>query len=459
MANDIYFGSGRKKDAGSDNGARSAARAPVTRDPAPAANASFSRRDPAEQMREMGAAGRQSGQAERPRVTRDAAPPRSPAQPVRSDPARSAAEEHMITEQIDSELLHRKPTQMPFNYINTDDDFDEFGNKKPLTERQQEKRRNKTLKEAQKSAKKTKKKKSGFRRFVKAALCVLLALAVLVGGACAYVVTGYKPEKLAGNVYVSDGELLSHPAVYNLLLMGIDMNDTSATSRSDSMILLSVDNVHMKLKMTSFMRDSYVTIPGYGEAKLNAACTYGGPQLVCDTIEYNFGIRIDDYMKVGYEILKELVDGIGGITIPEVDAVEAAALAAEGYDAPVGHDIKMNGFQALQYCRIRKGQDDFYRTERQREVLNIIIKKTLLTNPVKLAILGRKLISKTECSISHPALFALAFRLLPCLIGGNASARIPQDGTWFDDTRGGQAVLVVNFEENTAFLREFIYGK
>ncbi|MBQ6119514.1 MAG: LCP family protein [Clostridia bacterium] len=498
MANDIYFGSNRKQPSAEhpqrEMAPRASSRPNVTRDPANDAGASYSRREPGqdgmmEQMRSLGASGSREA---RPRVTRDPQPgkaylerragvpqqDRSPSaapsvsrggrsevrgnvryddRPFRA-PERHPAEEQMITEQIDSELLHRAPTQIPFNYIDTGDEATQG---KRVSEKKRQRIKNKKIRAAQKSAKKAakRKKKSGFRRFVKALVCVLLVLALLAGGGTAYVVTGYRPQKLASNAYVDSSALLSNPAVYNLLVMGIDMQDTGATSRSDSMILLSVDNVHSKLKMTSFMRDSYVTIPDHGDAKLNAACTYGGPQLVCDTIEYNFGVHIDGYVKVGYEILMDLVDGLGGITIPEVDSVEAAALADEGYDAPIGTNIKMNGLQALQYCRIRKGQTDFYRTERQREVLGIIIKKAMLTNPVTLALLGRKLIAKTECSVSQAELFALAFRALPCLIGGTADARIPLDGTWYDDTRDYQAVLVVNFEENTAFLRDFIYGK
>ena len=74
------------------------------------------------------------------------------------------------------------------------------------------------------------------------------------------------------------------------------------------------------------------------------------------------------------------------------------------------------------------------------------------------SMLGRKLIAKTECSISRAELFALAFRVVPCLIGGTASGRVPLDGTWYDDMRNSQAVLVVNFEENRTYLKDFIYG-
>ena len=518
MANDIYFGNGRKTPApGSDpknEPARAPIRQPVTREPLNDSGASWSRQDPGEdgmieQMRSLGA----SGGAARPKVVRDPQPgkaylerragrqptggapasgfgrtipgaagetppaPRRETVPGRDPragrpvayrpPERTAAEERYITEQIDSELLYRAPTQIPFNYIDTDDGENGGRSGKHVSEKKKQKIKRKKMKAAQKSAKKAakRKKKSGFRRFVKAVLCLVLILALLTGGAAAYVVTGYRPQPLASNAYTESAALLSHPAVYNLLVMGIDMESSSGTSRSDSMILLSVDNAHMKLKMTSFLRDSYVYIPDHGYAKLNAACTYGGAQLVCDTIEYNFGIHIDGCVKVGYEILMGLVDGVGGITIPEVDATEAAALAAEAaalgredVEIPMGTSVKMNGFQTMLYCRIRKGQDDFYRTERQREVLGVLIKKALLTNPVKLAMLGRRLIAKAQCSLPRAELFALAFRAAPCLLGGTAAARIPQDGTWYDDMRNSQAVLVVNFEENTAFLRDFIYG-
>lgn len=487
MANDIYFGSKRPTTSPptAQNGAEN--RAAAAREPQN--GAAWSRTDPAktdpmtESMRSLGAS---AGQRRTPNVTvrrpsadrgqsGGAASHRSPIvrerpgdYPYRPAPSGSAPEAHPIAEQIDSELLHRAPTQIPFNYIDTEDSFSagtEGG--KRLSDRKREKLKHKRMKEARRNAKRNgrRRKKSGFGRFLKAVICLVLAVILLVSGASAYVISGSDTQPMAANAYVDEGTLLQSPAVYNLLLMGIDMESSSGTSRSDSMILLSIDNAHMKLKMTSFMRDSYVYIPGHGEAKLNAACTYGGAQLVCDTIEYNFGVRIDGCVKVGYEILMGLVDGVGGITVPEVDATEAAALAAEAaalgredMTVPMGTDVKLNGFQTMMYCRIRKGQDDFYRTERQREVLGILIRKALLTNPVKLAMLGRQLIAKAQCSIPKAQLFALVFRVAACLPGGTASARIPQDGTWYDDMRNSQAVLVVNFEENRAYLEDFIYG-
>ena len=460
MANDIYFGSKRPTTSPptAQNGAEN--RAAAAREPQN--GAAWSRTDPAktdpmtESMRSLGAS---AGQRRTPNVT-----VRRPSAD-RGQSGGAASHRSPIVRERPGDYA---PTQIPFNYIDTEDSFSagtEGG--KRLSDRKREKLKNKRMKEARRNAKRNgrRRKKSGFGRFLKAVICLVLAVILLVSGASAYVISGSDTQPMAANAYVDEGTLMQSPAVYNLLLMGIDMESSSGTSRSDSMILLSIDNAHMKLKMTSFMRDSYVYIPGHGEAKLNAACTYGGAQLVCDTIEYNFGVRIDGCIKVGYEILMGLVDGVGGITVPEVDATEAAALAAEAaalgredMTVPMGTDVKLNGFQTMMYCRIRKGQDDFYRTERQREVLGILIRKALLINPVKLAMLGRQLIAKAQCSIPKAQLFALVFRVAACLPGGTASARIPQDGTWYDDMRNSQAVLVVNFEENRAYLEDFIYG-
>lgn len=442
--------------------AAAAERVRVTRGPAdgaaPARSGYRPQRQPADDARGRAAAEASWTAARAQRSYRNTAPS-GRAAPRFSETVRPAAHtEDLITEEIDSELLHRPPTQIPYNYIMTDDDFDEFGGTDPLYDKERERKRRKAQKKAKKNFRHPGKKKGGLLKPLTVILSLLLAAILLMSGAAVYVVSGCKPQPLAANESADPAGLLTRPSVYNLLLLGIDTQNTADSSRSDSMLLLSVDNAHGKLKLTSFLRDCYVYIPGHGDDKLNAACTYGGPQLVRDTIEYNFGIRIDGCVKIGYDILIDLVDGIGGITIPEVDAVEAAALAAEGYNAPIGTDIKMNGLQALTYCRIRKGQTDFFRTERQREVLGIILRKALRTSPLRLAKLGRRLLSKAECSVERKDLFVLVFRALPCLLGGISSDRVPQDGTWYDDTRNYQDVLVVNFEENKAFLKDFIYS-
>ena len=317
----------------------------------------------------------------------------------------------------------------------------------------------KQVKPKQDAGKKKKKKKSKHTGLK--ILCVLLALILLLTGTAAaavfYVTADYHPTKLASNGYANESSLMSSPGVTNILLMGIDTKNVNAQTRSDSMILLSIDTVHAKLKLTSFMRDMYVTVPGYGDTKLTHACAYEGPQLTVDTIELNFGIRIDAYIKIGYQLFVDLVNGIGGITVSEIDETEAWALSLEDVDIDPGTNIHLNGFEALQYCRIRKGQNDFARTERQREAITLIIKQALKTNPLKLLKLARSLCSQMECSLSRAEMIAIALKALPCVFGKIEQQQIPADDTWSNATRDGMAVLLVDTEANKKVLRNFIY--
>ncbi len=313
---------------------------------------------------------------------------------------------------------------------------------------------------------KKKKKKKKKNTAVKAAIgiiCCFIILGITVGAGASVIIfrvlSDYNVNQMSDNNYIDDSQLLSSSSVYNVLLMGIDTLNTESSSRSDAMILLSVDMKHHKLKLTSFLRDSYVQIPGHGSAKLNAACVYGGPQLVCDTIEYNFGIKIDDYAKIGYDMFIEIIDAVGGVTIPEIDEIEARALAKEGFSVTPGTNIKLDGYHALLYCRIRSGQDDFYRTGRQREVITQVIEAVKGTNPMTLIDTATEIVSNMECSIEQSQFIPLAMKAATCLTNDIEQFRIPADGTWYNDTINSQAVLVMDFAQNKEKLNEFIYNQ
>ncbi len=310
---------------------------------------------------------------------------------------------------------------------------------------------------AKKAAPRKRRKKHVFAKI----LAVLLVLVLLVCGGAAgavfYATQDYKPNELLPNAYADERNMMQSAGVKNILLMGLDTKEVYAQNRSDVMILLSIDTVHSQLKITSFMRDSYVSVPGHGSTKLGHACFYGGPQLTVDTIELNFGVKIDGYVKIGYNVFKEIVDAVGGITVAEIDSTESAALAKEGVHIEPGTDIHLNGHQALQYVRIRKGQSDFQRTERQREAIGLIVKQALKTNPVTLLKLARTVAGEADCSLTKTELLADALRTLPCLTKDLAQQQIPADGTWSGATRDGQSVLLVDTDANREILKDFIY--
>ena len=360
-----------------------------------------------------------------------------------TDAARKRKQENAYTERIEATELKKKPGEMSFGDIVTEHGKIETS----------------IAKKSNGKKKPQKKKRSpAVKTMMTTCITVLILLTAILLSGVAYVLSDYEVSEFTENVHVDESTLTSSPGVYNVLLMGIDTVKTETSSRSDAMILMSIDVKNATIKLSSFLRDSYVYIPGHGNMKLNAACVYGGPQLVCDTIEYNFGIRIDDYAKVGYDMFIKIIDAVGGVTIPEIDETEAKALAREGFHIDPATDVKLNGNEALLYCRIRKGQSDFYRTGRQREVITLVLKKLPVSNPLKLISAAKEIAETIECSIPKSKFIPLLFKAAFCLIGEIEQTKVPADGTWYDATKNYQSVLIVDFEENKKLLTEFLYN-
>ena len=197
---------------------------------------------------------------------------------------------------------------------------------------------------------------------------------------------------LSGNgtqLSLTDGELLQDSKVLNIMLFGEDNSKGADHGRSDTMIMLSIDNRHKKLKLTSFQRDTYVYIPNYGYNKLNASYTYGGATLAIQTIEANFGIKIDRYAVVDFNSFIDIIDTLGGIdmelTQDEIDYINYQMYKNEQTDNPTlitdaPGVVHLTGQQALWYSRNRGlsiGEDgntigidgdDWDRTSRQRKL-------------------------------------------------------------------------------------------
>ena len=167
--------------------------------------------------------------------------------------------------------------------------------------------------------------------------------------------------------------------VYNVLLIGSDRRNDSWNGNSDVMIVMSVNAGSKKLSLTSFMRDLYADIPGYGVHKLNYAYAAGGAKTLMATLEDNYELSIDNYAVVDFETMAKVVDLVGGVEI-EVSDAECKVLndyltsmnAADDY-LPGGGSYVLNGNQAVAYMRIRYvGNNDYERTQRQRDVLGVI---------------------------------------------------------------------------------------
>ncbi len=225
------------------------------------------------------------------------------------------------------------------------------------------------------------KRRSAGRIFVYFIMICVLLLLLSAGGAYLYLrhmLDGMERTSITKDdteLGISE-ETTSSNQVVNIALFGVDTRDSTDTGRSDAMIILSVDQVHKKVKMTSLARDTRVEIEGYGYEKLCHAYAYGGPELAIQTINRNFGLDIRDYVTVNFEQLAGIIDLLGGVVI-NVDQDEAdvfnSMFASDTVPAITETgDIRLTGAQAVGYARNRTTGSDVARQSRQREVLMAI---------------------------------------------------------------------------------------
>ncbi len=208
--------------------------------------------------------------------------------------------------------------------------------------------------------------------------------------------------------------------------------------------------------MTSFMRDLWVTIPDYGDARLNAAFSYGGAELLLETIYKNFDVRINDYVMVDFEMFEKLIDGLGGVTV-DITEDEADFINETSHAKVHSGENILDGDYALIYCRIRYLDSDFNRTQRQRKVMNSILKKTVSQNPLKTLSVMSNILPLVTTDIAPLKMTFKAFGAISFLKYGNDQFRIPTDDGYSSEMIEGQDVLVPDLEENKEALRSFIY--
>ena len=204
-------------------------------------------------------------------------------------------------------------------------------------------------------------------------------------------------ESAAGETYSMEGwldswqkqpgKLMYNDKIINVLLIGMDDPEGDEYGRSDAMILVSIDTIHQKLKLTSVWRDTYglIQVPEIKNErqaydtheKINGANFYGGPELTVKTIESLYKMRIDGYVMTTFESFKDLIDAMGGITVDVTEAENEflTETAQYSWHASAGKNVKLNGKEALVYSRIRKLDSDINRTERQRKVMSAMLDK------------------------------------------------------------------------------------
>ena len=315
------------------------------------------------------------------------------------------------------------------------------------------------------------------------------------------------PEELMQVVEILDAEIddtvdvdsleINHNLpdhVVNILLIGIDSRSENLDEHNqhgDVQIIVSINKLTGEIKLTSILRDLYVTIPGYkSKNRINVAYQRGGGELAMRTINHNFEMNIEHYIVINFYGLASIIDSLGGIDI-ELTRQEAGAINAYIRKNPPAYDNQgddyervplekkdgvqhLDGIQAVMYARLRSIDNDFARSARQRNLLELLLKKVTAGGMDFDKLFGLLEIclpyAKTNMSLSdmgNLAMIVLQSGLLDRVAAGGPlleQNRIPMDGTWkYDETSSGASVVAFRtskrLRENVEALHEFIYGE
>ena len=257
------------------------------------------------------------------------------------------------------------------------------------------------------------------------------------------------------------------PNVINILLIGSDSRVPGVRSRSDTMILCSLNKERKTLTMTSFMRDIYVQIPSADPNRINAAYVFGGMDRLNGTIERNFGVHVDGDFAVEFDSFMDVIDLVGGVSI-NLTEKEVAYMNSNLYNGyglltnkpvyVVGSNY-MTGAEALGYSRIRYIDSDFGRTQRQRNVLTAIFNKCKTLSVPQLYKLMEQVLPMLTTNMDNATILSYAAQAAPLLSELKLETmRIPVDGTWNGVMIDGMAVLRVDMNANRLALQEALYG-
>lgn len=307
-----------------------------------------------------------------------------------------------------------------------------------------------------------KKKRTGLKVF----LGILFTLLILVGAGFLYVSTYLLGDLTTTSITKNKEELgissntVTVEGVTNIALFGVDSRSTDGpmTGNSDAIMVLTLDSVHNKVKLTSIMRDARVYMGDYtsydgGYNKITEAYGLGGPEASIRVINQNYGLDIEDYVTVNFSGMAQIVDAFGGVDIEitdgeiselngnlaELDAIYGGMTPYTG-SAGMAH---LDGNQAVAYGRIRNIGDDNGRVERQQNVLSALLANAGSISALEYPNLVRQLAPLCETSLGMDKMLSFAqFALsgfsierlsIPSDIEGFAGGYFGPDEKWMWD--------------------------
>lgn len=265
---------------------------------------------------------------------------------------------------------------------------------------------------------------------------------------------------------IQSDENLTH-----IMVVGQAEREDEQYKLADSMILCTINRETKTLTMTSFMRDMYVTIPAYwghtqGGNKMNVVYHLGyhyggdGMEMLELCLEQNFGIQVDHTVEINFDIFQKIINMLGGVQI-ELTEQEAYHMTHELNDVGTFEPgmNTLNGWQALNYARIRKIDSDFKRTERQKNVITSLINSFRNMGIMDIHAMATEVLPMIKTNMSTTEMWNYAFEFIPMLRDLKLdSITIPQDVTWWSENLGSDQapnwVLKCNMKDVNKLLRE-----
>lgn len=313
--------------------------------------------------------------------------------------------------------------------------------------------------------KKKKKKKKRLRKI----LIVLVLIIGILGGVLYFFIK----DKLDKINYVDiNEENLSvsnniSKGYRNIALFAVDSRDinNNTGSRSDGIIVLSLNEKTKEIRLLSVYRDTYLQVEGHGLTKVTHAFAYGGPELAIKTLNQNLDLNISEFVAVNFDSVATAIDEMGGIEIEikkyEVNEmnkyiVETAEITGKKQNLLPGPGVyNLDGVQATTYGRIRQvGNGDYERTERMRTVIMKAFEKAKHTDVFKLNSMIDKILPKVQTNIKSGEIIGLASQIGFYKITENIGWPYETKGKTLDAWYG----IPVTLESNVKKLHEELFS-
>lgn len=334
------------------------------------------------------------------------------------------------------------------------------------------------MKHAGKRPKRTKKQKIQLGLAIAGSVIVILGLIVFIVWRSMMNGVNINPEgETLSDEYNLPTESLVNAVpevkgITNILLLGVDSRDSeTANTLSDSMMVLTIDTINNKIKLTSLQRDMLVYLPGKTEpTKINSANSAGGPALSMRVVNDTFRLNIRNYIVVNMRGMEEIINIAGGIMIDvQEDEIKYLNYSVDEEnsvfsDTPYSDHVTkaglqlLDGRQAVSYARIRHLDSDYVRMARQRTVLQALMSTFMDTNIVSKTGMITEGLKWITTNLSETKLTELGLNILPLMSSEIEQLQIPIKGYFVEDN-GSSWVNRCDFNGMIPLLQEFIWGK